>query len=129
MHLARLTLLAFALSLVGCVTPGSLESTKAGARARSAEVFIKKQNYLTLARYWNDNAQKTYDLLSGSQNTFLHTFDGYAEISIVVGGYYMGLIELTRIEDKTTRVSVHAWGRTEDMVREWGSLIRSAPEN
>lgn len=112
------------LVLQGCTVP-----TIKKADVRTAHVgqsFIKNQNYVTLARYWDDHATK--QTIDGKGASFMSIIpeEGRAEITIGNGPYY-GLIDLRRVTDHSTRVTSYAWGGMANTMQQWVELIRAAP--
>jgi len=118
-----LVLSAF-LVLQGCTVP-----TMKKADVRTAHVgqsVVKNQNYVTLARYWDDHATKMTIDFKGASYMSIIPEEGRAEITIGNGPYY-GLIDLRKITDHSTRVTSYGWGGMSSAIQEWVELIRSAP--
>jgi hypothetical protein len=104
----------------GCTIP---VTTKTEMRSRQTASFVKDANYLVLARYWDDNAEKqTIDFHSAPFLT-VREEEGRAEITIGNGPYY-GMIELKKIDDKSTLITSYAWGSVAGRIFEWEAMLR-----
>jgi hypothetical protein len=114
-----------ALTLAGCTIP---VMTKVEIKDKPVSEFQKKSNYLSLARYWDDHAEKqTIDFKGAS---FLTVWDreGKAEITIGNGPYY-GMIELIKLDEQTTLVRCYSWDFMAKRIEEWKQLIQNASED
>lgn len=119
-------MLCFALTLDACITTAT--KTKADVRQKQpTRKFLKKMNYVALARYWDDNAEKQTIDFKGASFLTIREEEERAEITIGNGPYY-GLIELKQIDDHTTQVTSFSWGYMTHRIDEWTELIRNAPE-
>ena len=115
------------LGLSGCVTVPTFTKAEI-AQKHSSKTFVKKGNYLNLAQYWDDNAEKYMIDFKGA--SFLTVWEKARKAEITLGnGPYYGLIELTYIDENTTQVTVFAWGGDASSIRKWADLIRHAPES
>jgi uncharacterized protein YceK len=121
-----LLLLALAVLLSGCITVPTLVKGDIKAQHPSKE-FVKKLNYISLLKYWDDHATKaTIDFKSATYSK-IWEHNKTAEITIGNGPYY-GLIVLTSINHNTTNVKYHSWGGLGDDIDSWVDLIKNAPE-
>ena len=104
LRVAVLPVVLFALQ--ACTVP---TQRKADVRtAHTGQSFTKHKNYIALARFWDDNATKQTIDFKGASFLSVIPEEGRAEITIGNGPYY-GLIDLRKITDQSTRVTVFAW--------------------
>lgn len=114
-----LSLVCFIVS--GCTVP---TMTKTEIRAKQAGTpFVKNANYLVLARYWDDHAEKQMIDFKGASFLTVREEEGRAEITIGNGPYY-GMIELKKIDDRSTLVTTYAWGGMAERIFEWEAMLR-----
>ena len=117
--------LAACLLFDACTTSAT---TKVEVRDRLVSQFTKKANYLTLARYWDDHAEKmTIDFKGAS---FLTVWDKESKAEITIGnGPYYGMIGLVGLDENTTLIKSYAWGGMADRIDVWQKMLRNPPEN
>lgn len=114
--------LSLALFIVsGCTIP---VATKTEVRSRQVGTpFVKNANYLVLARYWDDKAEKQMIDFHGASFLTVREEEGRAEITIGNGPYY-GMIELKKINDQSTLITTYAWGSMANRIFEWEEMLR-----
>jgi hypothetical protein len=121
----RLHLVIICLSVLSACTAATLK--KSDIRTdHPGESFTKNANYIALARYWDDNAEKKTGMPLSASLSIIQD-EGRAEITLGNGPYY-GLIDLKKVTDRSTRVTAYAWGSLANLIHEWCQLIRNAPE-
>ena len=116
--LSTLAILGIIIS-TGCITVGV--STKAEMLSKPSTQFVIAANYISLARYWDDYADKRPGF--GSFITMVEE-EQRAELNICPSPY-LGMIELKRIDEHSTLVTSYAWGALADYIREWEELLRN----
>jgi len=121
---ARLHLVIICLSVLSACTAATLKKSDIRTE-HPGESFTKNANYIALARYWDDNAEKRLEPLTPFLS--INQDEGRAEIILGNGPYY-GLIELKKVTDHSTRVTAYAWGSLANLIHKWCQTIRNAPE-
>ena len=121
--LSTLAILSIVIS-TGCISVGT--TTKAEMLSKPSTQFVIAANYILLARYWDDYADKS----PGPNGSFLTMLDEEQRAEITIGnGPYWGMIELKRIDDHSTLVTSYAWDYSHKVVRGWEELLRTYPNH
>ena len=118
--------LSLILSLAFFIVSGCTIPVATKTEIRSMQVgtpFVKNANYLVLARYWDDNAEKVTIDFHGASFLTVREEEGRAEITIGNGPYY-GMIELKKIDNQSTLVTTYAWGSIAGRIFEWEAMLR-----
>jgi hypothetical protein len=126
-----LTIRLFLALITGIILSGCANgvTTKAEIQDQLSSQSRKNSNYLDLAQYWDFHADKSMALGSGMGLAYLTVWErsGKAEITMGTGPYY-GMIELIRLDERTTLIKTYAWGGFAEKINEWKTLIVNAPE-
>ena len=102
--LSTLAILGIIIS-IGCITVGV--STKAEMLSKPSTQFVIAANYISLARYWDNYANK----YPGPNGCFLTMLEEEQRAELIIGpSPYFGMIEFRRIDDHSTLVKSYAWG-------------------
>lgn len=110
--------------LLGC---GSVPvRTKVEVQERLVSQTQKDANYLKLARYWDQRAEKQTIDFKGASFLTIWEKEGRAEITIGNGPYF-GMIELIGVGENSTLIKSYAWGGMSGRISEWTELIKGAP--
>jgi hypothetical protein len=127
MRTILLTIILISVFGCGSTMPVFTKAEIAEKHSSTSKTFVKKGNYLDLARYWDENAKK--QSINFTPASFLKIWEKErkAEISIGNGPYY-GFIELRYIDENTTQITIFSWGGMGKRIHEWVDLICNYPE-
>jgi len=114
-------LLLCVVFLTGC-TKAILK--KEDIRKRLTQETIKEADYIYLAKYWDDHAEKL--LSPGGCHLQIWREFNKAEITIGSGPYY-GMIELIELKDNRTKIKAYGWGGNAIIINKWYDLLSEAP--
>lgn len=114
-------LMGVAFLMSGCTTSGFKKVEV--YEKQPGTPFVKDSNYLVLARYWDDHANKQMSYFHGAAFLNVLQEEGRAEITIGNGPYY-GMIELKNIDGRSTLITTYAWDYLAKKVFEWEELLR-----
>lgn len=120
-------ILGVALLSSGCVSTGTFSKVEL-RRMPAAPVVVVEKNFVALAEYWDEHAERYFIDLTPAGLLTLNRSDGLAEI--VYGkpsGPFFGMIELHRLDDSRTEVRVYAAKGSEKPVLRWREQLISSP--
>ena len=117
--------LLFASLLAGCSMPIATKSAVRAPERLVGPASAVCGNYLKLARYWDDHAQKVSIDLKGASQLNVVPEEKRAEITIGTGPYY-ALIDLKDLGNDRTGVTGYAASGIVPKVQEWQALLAGA---
>lgn len=123
----KIILLVACFLLGACVAPPTPTKSEITSQTPLFPPTTKRGNYLRLARYWDDHAEKQSINFVGASFLTIREQEGKAEITIGSGPYY-GLIELIRIDTGNTLIRCYGGKGLDKRIGEWKALIENAPE-
>ncbi len=116
-----------ALLAGGCISVGTFSKVEL-RRMPVAPVVIVEKNFVALAEYWDEHAERYFIDLTPAGLLTLNRSDGLAEI--IYGkpsGPFFGMIELHRLDDNRTEVRAYATKGSEKPVLRWRDQLTSFP--